>query len=99
MEIVSSEAWTRLVCEMDFFFPAPSVVPPKAFILFFKALFLKVSPVSSSEVDLDISDISDIEERSFTDFVNAFIDCIDVPSPVSGTEINSSYQGSDSGQT
>ena len=42
----------------------------------------EIPPHVKPEVDLDISDISDIEERSFTDFVSAFIDCIDVPSPV-----------------
>ena len=73
--------------------------PPNALILFFKALFLKASPVSSSDVDLDMSDISDIEERSLTDFVNILIDAIGVPKPVSGTaSSNSSNQGSASGQ-
>ena len=75
-----------------------STLPPKAFSLFFIAAFLKVSPVSSSDVDLVISDISSILDNSLTDFDNDLIPCIGLPIPDSVASINSSYQGSASGQ-
>ena len=92
---MSSVDCTKQDWDTDLCFPEAST--PNAFILFLKALFLNASPVSSSDVDLDISDISGMEERSRTDLVNILIPAIGVRA--SGTpSSNSSYQGSASGQ-